>query len=191
MESSIFVPAYDHANLVKRLGNIDFSKITALDLGCGAYESDVARQIATLPFQELYSVEAWPQDFDRIGLVSAKRHTKVLDDILSFVIKNAHDFDITFMIDALEHLERKDGEVVLKLLEQFSRKIVLFVPEEPVGFHRKPQGDNPLQAHASHWREQDFTSRGYKVERIKEAHSDMIEPGKYQIFDALWCIKEL
>lgn len=188
--NNIYIPPYDHANIAKRLGDVPYESMKALDLGCGAYESDISRQIATMPFKSLTSVDGYLPDLEKITGVSAQQHIVKNQNVVEFVQKNKETFDIVFMIDVIEHLPKAEGLRVLALLDKCAKQIVLAVPVEPEGFHRKNSSENALQEHVSHWTKDEFLKLGYEVEVVEKAHSEHVSGDTYMFFDSLWCIKK-
>ena len=188
--NNIYIPPYDHANIAKRLGDLPYESMNALDLGCGAYESDVARQIATMPFKSLTSVEGYLPDLEKITGVLAKEHIIKNQNVVDFMTNNKKTFDIVFMIDVIEHLPKETGRKILTLLDKYAKQIVIAVPVEPEGFHRKNSSENVLQEHISYWTKDEFLKLGYEVEVVEKAHSEHVSGDTYVFFDSLWCIKK-
>lgn len=182
---------YEHYRIYPRLGDTDFETMSCVDFGCGDYRSDVAKQVVSLPFKSLTSVEGYEKDFETMRNISfaAKKHIPVFGNIVDVLPKLKGKYDVCFAFDVIEHLEKKDG---LKLLEWIDKHVVekalLFVPEEPEGFHRVWEDGNRLQEHISYWNAEDFEKLGFSVERVNDCHSDVIN-GKEIKFDALWVSK--
>lgn len=184
---------YPHYQIYERLGDMDFEKLTAIDIGCGDYRSDVAKQVLEIPFKEITCVEGYKKDFDTMveKTFQAKKVTPILGFVPDVLPTLKGKYDIAFAFDVIEHLTKEEGEKALDWLDKHIKgKIMIFVPDEPEGFHRDFNDGNELQKHISYWREEDFTKRGYTVERIKNGHSDVWD-GKQFSFDALWAIKSL
>lgn len=80
------------------------------------------------------------------------------------LIKEEVKFDVVFCSQVIEHIDRKDGEELLSIVDKLARKKVIM--GTPRGFMEQPHaflGDNPHQVHKSGWSEDDFKKRGYKV----------------------------
>ncbi len=186
-----------HFDLSLRLeGLLPFEELTCLDLGCGPYESIVARQVLTFPWKKLLSVDGSNGSILKAGLkeTAATEFEVRVSDVRGFAY--CTPFDVTLSFDVLEHLEKKEGLEWLKHLEKITRKrIVLFFPCEPEDFFRPVSAiedkDNPLQEHLSHWRSHELIALGYRVEDIFEAHTEMKEDGTNITFGAVWAIKNL
>jgi hypothetical protein len=178
---------YDHYKIYPRLGDLDFESMTCIDFGCGDYRSDVAKQVLDIPFKELTSIEGYKKDYDTMlgKEFKAKKHIPINAFIPDILPTLKEKYDLVLAFDVIEHLEKEEGLKLLEWIKKHCTKALLFVPEEPEGFHRKWEDGNALQAHISHWNEEDFTSKGFKVERIKDGHGDIWD-GKPFNFDALW-----
>ena len=104
-------------------------------------------------------------------------------------------FDLIIATDLIEHLEKEDGERLLKNLEILLKEKGIIVIFTPCGFldSEKYQaeivGDNKLLIHRSGWEMSELRKMGYKVKVIKNACSGT---GKYKnkTFDAFWAWKE-
>lgn len=80
------------------------------------------------------------------------------------LIKQKAKFDVVFCSQVIEHIDRKEGEELLALVDKLAKqKIIMGTPR---GFMKQPKfflGDNPHQVHKSGWEEDDFRKRGYKI----------------------------
>lgn len=80
------------------------------------------------------------------------------------LIKEKKKFDVVFCSQVIEHINRKDGEELLKLVDHLAKKRIFM--GTPRGFMVQPEmflGDNPHMVHKSGWSQEDFEQRGYKV----------------------------
>ena len=183
------IPA--HFDARKRLAIDDVTKLTAINFGAGDYSTDVARPLMDLPFKALTSVEAHQPTVMHIATLrmATKMHVIEPTDISTW--DDPRDYDVAFLFDVIEHLYRIDAIKLLDWLdEHIKKKVVMFVPLEPEGFHRQsPDDTNPYQEHLSHWTEQDFISRGYKTEVINDCHSEPDGRGGFFHFGAVWAVK--
>lgn len=180
-----------HHNLGLRLEGLDFPNLKCINFGSSEYQSDVARQLLDIPFLELISVEAYPPTWKVLEKLKfkAKKHRILKKNITDVCCSTA---DIGVALDVLEHLPKEDGEKFLDTIDSsITKRMVILVPKEPDGFHRKnPTPDNIFNEHISHWREEDFITRGYKVESLPEFHSEYDEElQKHRHWGALWCVK--
>lgn len=186
---NIMIPP--HFDLLSRLGNLPFEKMTAINFGAGDYNSEIAKQIINIPFKKLVDIEIDKPTIEKISLktFSAKQHVVVNKFIQEW--GDLEKFDIAFLLDVIEHLSREEGEELLDKLERIiTRKIVIFFPLEMEGFHRQNIYNNKYQEHISYWRQHDFIVRGYSVETITDCHSEY-RNGVNKVYDAAWAIKAL
>lgn len=104
--------------------------------------------------------------------------------------------DTIFLLDIIEHLEKEEGEHLLKLTEKIARKqIIIFTPYGFVPQHH-PDGIDAWgleggvwQEHKSGWLPEDF-GEGWKVISCTDFHTHDNEGVKYEKPEgALWAIK--
>ncbi|HXT84034.1 MAG TPA: methyltransferase domain-containing protein [Verrucomicrobiae bacterium] len=72
-----------------------------------------------------------------------------------------NQFDAVIALDVIEHLKKKEGEKLLKDMEEIAAKKVIILT--PNGFVKQYDPINKLQEHLSGWTMNDFINRGYKV----------------------------
>lgn len=80
------------------------------------------------------------------------------------LIAERKKYDVVFCSQVIEHIDRKRGEELFKLVNKLAVKRIIF--GTPRGFMEQPEvflGTNPHQVHQSGWSEEDFRERGYKV----------------------------
>ena len=188
-EISMTIPY--HYNLGLRLEGLDFPNLKCMNFGSSDYHSDVAKQLLTIPFKELISVEAYEPTWEVIEKLefTAKKHRILKKEINDICCGTA---DVGIALDILEHLKKEDGEKFLDLMDTLiTKRMVVLVPCEPDGFHRKnPTPDNIFNEHISYWRPEDFNKRGYAVEFMPEFHSEYDETTrKYIYWGAVWAVK--
>jgi hypothetical protein len=185
---------FAHFDLSLRLEGLPpFEELTCLDLGCGAYNSDVARHVLEIPWLYLTSVDGYQPDLDAAAekpCAAAEWDLKKMD-VRTY--GHGEQVDVVLAFDVLEHLPKEDGKEWLKKLERFARRrIVLFFPVEPDDFHRGwDADDNKLQEHLSHWKAHELQQLGYKVEEIFGCHTETREDGTRVRFGAVWAVKDL
>lgn len=142
-------------------------------MGCGAYESIVAEQLLKMPWKTLTSVDGYENDLNKARTEKtseAKEHIFIHSELTNWHIKAA---DYAFLLDVIEHIDKKKGIKLLKDLQKKCENIFILAPVEPDGFHRdNPFPDNVLQEHISHWDQKDFEALGFDVEYIPDFHTD-------------------
>jgi len=83
-------------------------------------------------------------------------------------------YDVVLLIDIIEHLEKKDGDVLLAHAERIARRAVFVVTpdgfSEQDGWDAWGLGHNELQAHVCGWSERELANRGYNLTcRVKQS----------------------
>lgn len=146
--------------LKKSLG----SPKTILDLGCG--NGTLIEFLANGKKWKVTGVDLYKENVK--SALQKELFVEVFnDDITKFVrqqISKKKKYDVVFCSQVIEHIERKQGEELLALVDLIARKkIIMGTPRE---FMKQPHsylGNNPHQVHKSGWSEGDFRARGYKV----------------------------
>lgn len=128
---------------------------SVLDLACG-YNSLI--QYVNIPHK--VGVELFPEYLEE----SKKKgiHNEYIQGDILLINIPAHSHDLIFCSEVIEHLEKKDGFVLLDNAEKWAKKKIIFTT--PNGFLKQGEyDDNPLQIHKSGWSVEEFRERGYKV----------------------------
>jgi hypothetical protein len=178
-KGNIIYPAFSaDTDLRLRLPKKDLNKMSVLNVGIGSMESAIARQLPFLIFKRFDHVEVHEPYIE--NAMQEEWDSKEVNFIHAD-IRNIENFnyDIVLMFDVLEHLPKEDS---LKIMDKLKCKQVIFIPLEKE--FRKNIYEAESQDHLSLWTEEDFKSRGYKTEVLKDFHK---EDGR--TFDALWAIK--
>ncbi len=129
---------------------------SVLDLGCGPdsplrYCSGIKYSLGVEIF-EPYLAES--------------RQKKIHSEYLQKNIKDLEflprSFDAVIALEVLEHLSKKDGEILLEKMHVWSRKKV--VVSCPNGFFEQASiSENPLQRHLSGWDATELKQKGYQI----------------------------
>jgi 2-polyprenyl-3-methyl-5-hydroxy-6-metoxy-1,4-benzoquinol methylase len=161
-----------------RLPKENLDKMRVLNVGIGSGRSGIARQLPLLAFKRLDHIEVNKPYIE--GAVKLDWASKEVGFILAD-IRNVEnfDYDMVLMFDVLEHLPKEDS---LKILDRIKCAQVIFIPLEKE--FRANVFSAESQDHLSLWTEEDFKSRGYRTEALKDFHK---VDGR--VFDALWAIK--
>jgi predicted TPR repeat methyltransferase len=147
------IPCYE-----KELENAVGDCKSLLDVGCGS--NSPIRYFS----QKLYcvGVEVFSQSINKsreAGIHNEYREINVLDIGRTF---EKNSFECVLASDLIEHLTKKDGLQLIKMMEQIAKKrVIIFTPK---GF--VPQGvyeTNPWQIHKSGWEVEEMKNMGYKV----------------------------
>lgn len=73
-------------------------------------------------------------------------------------------FDIVLCLEVVEHLEKEDGKVLIKKLDEIARKqIIMSLPVGKFDQDRVDEKDNPFMKHKSAWTPGEFRKNGFKV----------------------------
>lgn len=71
-------------------------------------------------------------------------------------------FDCVFACEIIEHMTKKEGKELIKIMEKLARKKIVIIT--PNGFvPQKPYGGNPWQEHKSGWGSKEMKKMGFKV----------------------------
>jgi len=143
--------------LAMELENLLSDCDSVLDLGCG--------DNSPLGFIErkryLVGVDGFKKSIlksKKLNIHDKYLHKNILDVKKDFKKKS---FDAVIALDVIEHLEKKDGYKLLKLMEHLaSKKVILLTPN---GFVNQTGEGNGLQEHLSGWSVSDFKKLGFKV----------------------------
>src|SRR3989344_8236263 len=128
---------------------------SVLDLGCGADSPlQYCRNISYSLGVDIYEPYLKQSRMKKI-------HTKYKKGRINEMKFGKNQFDAVILIDVLEHLDKKTGEKILKLAENWSRKKVIVVT--PNGFIEQGEYDNnKFQKHRSGWGFQELFNIGYR-----------------------------
>ena len=156
--------------LEKKIGNCD----SLLDVGCGS--SSPIKKFS----KKFYCVGA---DAFLPSINKSKKqkiHNKYHRvNILELEKKfNPKSFDCVIALDLIEHLPKKDGLKLIKMMERIARKkVIIFTPN---GFLPQEEYDNnPWQVHKSGWDVSEMKKRGYKIvgingwKRLRGEYADL------------------
>ncbi len=140
---------------------IDKKSKTILDVGCGR----------GIPLMFINRRKA----FYVIGIDTYKPYIEWCSRLPvydSVVLSNAltlpfrqKSFDTVLCMEVLEHLDQKDGQILLQAIESIARRQVIITT--PVAKYRQRAYDgNPFQEHRYIWNQSVLQQMGYKVTRI-------------------------
>jgi len=131
---------------------------TVLDLGCGG-DSPFASISKNFYSVGVDAFEPSIEEAKKLGIHNEHFLMDVMDIDKKFP---ENSFDCVLLTDLIEHLEKKDGVLLLEKMEKIAKKkIVIFTPE---GFF--PQGEhfnNPFQVHKSGWNTEEMRGYGFHV----------------------------
>jgi len=178
-KDDIIYPAFSpDLDLRLRLPKENLNKMRVLNVGIGNGQSGLARQLPFLIFRKLTHIEihepyilgAMEEEWDSKEVTYIKADIRDMENF---------DYDMVLMFDILEHLPKEDS---LKLMNKIKCKQIIFIPLEKE-FRANVYGAKS-QDHLSLWTEEDFKSRGYQTQVLKDFHKE-----DNRVFDALWALK--
>ncbi|MFC1646673.1 class I SAM-dependent methyltransferase [Patescibacteria group bacterium] len=131
---------------------------TVLDVGCG-YNS--ALRYINLPIKK-EGIDIFNKNIEISKKHKIHQKYRVGDIRKLNKYYKSKSFDAVVCIDVIEHLTKKEGFVLIEMMEQIAKKKVMILT--PVGFYSQDDiNDNPYQIHKSGWLTEDFKQLGYKV----------------------------
>ena len=133
---------------------------SVLDLGCGKHS-----MVPILP-ESIYTVgverfEPYYQEALKKG-----RHDQYVFEDVTRVDFPEKSFDAVVLLDVLEHLPLKEGEVLIQKMKKWAKKkIVVFTPN---GFLLQEAYDsNPYMKHESGWTKEELEKRGFSIYGVR------------------------
>jgi len=135
--------------------------ITVLDLGCGNGQPFIGADIPVLVGVDIWKKKFNMPEYSDVFIHDIREINRLFPE---------KSYDVVTNIDVIEHLEKEEG---LKLIEDAEKlalnKVIFFTPKEwsenkeAVENKKYWSYGNPANYHKSHWKEEDFTSRGYEI----------------------------
>ena len=176
--SDYYPPFSPIIDLRNRLPRTNLNKFTVLNVGAGSGMSALMLQLPYIKFKCLDIIDIHQPYLDlAMSRTWAAKEIKCINaDVRDF---DFSPYDIVMIFDVLEHLPKEES---LRIMEKIRCKQVIFIPLEKE--FRKNTFGAESQDHLSLWTEEDFKSRGYRTEVLKDFH-----PGPNGRFDALWALK--
>lgn len=127
-----------------------------LDMGCG-------RQPLSLRMAVGHRVFLLDMHAGSVTSVCESGVYRVVGDV-RYATFRKNSVDAVLLLQVLEHLDKRDGGTVLRVLESIARKVV--VVSTPNGFVAQEEAEtarNPFQQHCSGWSVADLEAQGYHV----------------------------
>ena len=137
---------------------------TVLDLGCG--DGLFMQSLSYKQNWQITGVDLYKDYFKR-AKERGIYHKLIYGDAIKMVkglVKQKKKYDLVFCSNLIEHIDKKQGEKLLELVENIAGKRIVF--STPTGFIHQLEiylDHNPYQIHKSGWTESDFKKRGYFV----------------------------
>jgi hypothetical protein len=105
---------------------------------------------AQLPFTEKVFVDIQDRPLDFVS----EQVNFVQYDVLKFLERNLAEFDVIICSDGIEHLTKRDGFRMLKMMQNQSHKHIIFTPLGEYCLELNPTNDP--DAHRSGWEPKEF-----------------------------------
>lgn len=141
--------------------HMDFDNKTLLDVGCG--KGEPARFINRKGRYFAVGLDAF-EPYLRQCQKDKIHNAYIQGDVRQLPFAD-NSFDLVICLEVLEHLEREDGEKLLKELERVAKRQVIL--STPVGKYKQGVFDgNPHQEHKYIWNPNEMKQRGYRVKGI-------------------------
>lgn len=168
----------DIIDLRNRLPRKNLENLKVLNVGVGTGNSGLARQLPHLSFKQLDLIDVHQPYLDT---AQARTWDAALVNFINADIRNFDitDYDLILMFDVLEHLPKEES---LAIMDKIKCRQIIFIPLEKE-FRTNVYGAES-QDHLSMWTEDDFKSRGYWTEVLKDFHHE-----DNRVFDATWAVK--
>lgn len=88
-------------------------------------------------------------------------YQKVIKKDIRKINFKKNSFDVVICSQVIEHLNKKDGLVLISKIKQIAPKVIIGTPNGR--FSQEEYDENRLQQHRSAWNSQDFEKLGFKV----------------------------
>lgn len=135
---------------------------SVLDVGCGS-NSPLAKVRKSIYSVGIDAYAPAIRESQKYNIHTAYKRGNVIALDRYFPKKS---FDAVIALDLIEHLEKKDGKVLIEKMTRLARKIVIIMT--PQGFvPQKATQGNEFQIHKSGWSIADFTGQGFTVYGIR------------------------
>jgi len=179
--------------VVKKIQNVN----VVLDIGCGIMPQKYIRPMVHIccePFTQYVEKlqKKITSDYDREYIIIQAGWKKITEIIPEKSV------DTVFLIDVIEHLEKEEGERLLKKTERIARnQIVIFTPLGYISQSHPEEKDawgmngSVWQEHKSGWLPEDFVD-GWDIFACKDYHkSDNMGKLYKKPKGAFWAIKTI
>jgi len=144
--------------------------LTILDLGCGdcQFIVEIIGERGMHNTGVRYGIDAIA-DRVRPGYDLRRLDSYIVGNAIDYIYKfKANSFDVIFLFDFLEHLDKQDGWDLISEMKRVAHYGI--VMEGPEGVCIRP-GPEYL-GHVSHWTAEEIADRGFDVEVFDMFHGD-------------------
>lgn len=135
---------------------------SVLDVGCG--DNSPLRTVKNIVYSEGIDIHKPSITVSKKNKIHQKYRIGDIQDI--DVHYKDKSFDAVIAMDVIEHLKKNEAKVLIKKMENISRKKVILLT--PNGFHDHEHFDNnPHQEHKSGWTVKELQKLGYRVSGLR------------------------
>jgi 2-polyprenyl-3-methyl-5-hydroxy-6-metoxy-1,4-benzoquinol methylase len=163
------MPTSDSANLSPIIHTLLFlqpKKLLDLGVGFGKYGA-LAREYLDVAQTRVHP-DDWEVQIDGVEGFQSYRSSPLWDAYNTISLEDIREhyteytgYDVVLFIDALEHIERPQGDAILEHLLVHNKNVIVSCPS--FFAPQKTVNGNVLETHLSQWNEEDFTVRGGKI----------------------------
>lgn len=142
--------------------------LKVLNIGVGDGTSGLGMQLPYFTFKELRNIDIHEPYLThaKTGMWNTKKVFFELNDIRNmYTIDKLNYYDLALIFDVLEHLPKKDGIELLKLILESSCDLLMFVPSEDDKYVNRT-GIASMD-HLSTWKPEELREMGFDVEVIE------------------------
>lgn len=141
---------------------------TVLDLGCG---NGILMTVLSRKGKEWITtgVDLYKKDAKNANRLNTYENI-IIGDVIEtsqHLIKKGKKYDLVFSSQLIEHLNKKQGHKLLKLMNKLARnRIVVATPNGYIKQRDEYVGENKHQHHLSGWSAEEFKKKGYEVRGV-------------------------
>lgn len=160
---------------VNALGKFD----KVVDWGCGPYSlNPISAAVLNIECSELISVDIFNKYREAVLQKPrvATKHTFINKDILDLsneMVNSGEKTNLSICLDVIEHLPQEEAVQFLENLKLISGVILIWIPLGDAPIEGDSFGHNNMyMKHLSTWSAKDLRALGYKVQIIKDFHTE-------------------
>lgn len=159
------IPTWTRPFLQDLLQEIPTDLTSLIDIGCGRGIVGALTRIYRTP-KRLVGVDIFQEYLEFCEKYRIYDELFQIDLSQTSLPFNDEEFNVATCIETIEHLSKKQGELLLKELSRIANIVIVSTPSF---FFKQPKSHtqhNPHQAHMSKWTVKDFKQRGYYVKGV-------------------------
>ncbi|MBT8171915.1 class I SAM-dependent methyltransferase [Candidatus Bathyarchaeota archaeon] len=136
-----------------------------IDVGCGRGIVGALTRIYRSP-KRLVGVDIFQEYIDfceKYTIYDELHHLDLRQRPIPF---GDNEFSVATCIETIEHLPKRDGELLLEELHRIAKMVIVSTPSSYFKQPKNHINHNPYQTHVSKWTVKDFKDRGYIVKGV-------------------------